>query len=102
MTATIAFSYVRFSTRKQSEGDSDRRQTDLLERQNAARNLPQHAADVALFLEDRHAESRLIVVGETKVRAAAFAQFDLIAFGRDRFHQALCIVGGQYRFAEIP
>ena len=57
----------------------DRRQPKLLERQQLVGNLPQHHADVAALLEDRHAEAGQVAEGEAEVGAAHFLQFLLAA-----------------------
>ncbi len=70
------------------------RQAQALHRQQLVGNLPQHHADVAALLEDRHAKPGRIAKGKAKVRTTHLLQFLLAAFGRDALHQRLTVSSG--------
>ena len=73
------------------------RQADLLHRQHLAGDLAQDEAEIALFLEDAHAESRHVAEGEAEVGAAALADaLDVILRG-NAAHQFLAVLRGQRR-----
>jgi hypothetical protein len=55
-------------------------------------NLPQHQAEVALFLENADAETGRFAEGKTEVRPPAFAHVLDVVFGGDAAHQFLGVL----------
>jgi hypothetical protein len=65
----------------------DRRQADLLEREELVGNSPEHQTNIATLLEDRDPEPRGFAKGESEVSPAHLLQLLLAPLGRDTLHQ---------------
>ena len=74
---------------------------DLLERQELARDPPEHHADGALLLEDGDAEADAVGEFDGEVGPALFLQLLLAAVGRDRLHQGGGVVGVEHLGVEL-
>ena len=74
----------------------DRRNAKLLGSEHLVWNLSQHHRHGISLLEYAHSETGHVTEGKAKVGTPFFGQFSLAAFGSDRFHQTVCIVGGQH------
>ena len=75
---------------------ADFRYTQLLRSEHLVGDLPEHHGDRALLLEHAHAETGQVFEGEAEVAATLFGQLRLASLGRDRFHQAVGVVGGEH------
>ena len=62
-------------------------QSELLEREELAWDLPQHQTDVPALLENGDAKPRLVAEGKAEVGPAHLLQFLLVALRRDALHQ---------------
>ena len=75
---------------------ADVRHAQLLRGEHLVWNLPQHHRDAASLLKHAHAEAGHIAKRKAEVASALLGQLCLTTLRRDRFHEAVGVVGCQH------
>ena len=93
MTSTSPLGLLR-------ELGDDRRQPELLEREDLERDRPERAGDRAALHEDVRAEAREALHAEREVELVRLLELDLLLLGEDRVAELLRVDGPERRELE--